>query len=189
MSSPGDHEKSAKNRVTEKAGLAVLLADAKGRFQAPDTAAKKELLKHFGLGEDSANYGAQSFDAVYSDTPVPTLTAGNVAQFAERLHIVEMKTTKKPIPDSSLAGFFFGATEREYKLAEKLGDRFRFAFVVLNAWADKKETIPNAYGRPFAVLLTHDELVVRTQTKRVQFQVNLKSKKAGAKVSPDDFVV
>lgn len=181
MSSPGDHEKSAKNRVTEKAGLAVLLADAKGRFQAPDTATKKELLKHLGLKDETANYGAQSFDAVYSDKPLPPLTPENVARYADRLHIVEMKTTKKPIPDSSLAGFFFGATEREYKLAEKLGDRFRFAFVVLND--------DNALGRPFAVLLTHEELEKRTQTKRVQFQVNLKSRKAGAKPSPRDFVV
>ncbi len=118
MSSAGDHEKSAKNRVTEKAGLAVLLADAKGRFQAPDTATKKELLKHLGLKDETANYGAQSFDAVYSDKPVPALTPENVGRYADRLHIVEMKTTKKPIPDSSLAGFFFGATEREYKLAE-----------------------------------------------------------------------
>lgn len=181
MSSSGDHEKSAKNRVTEKAGLAVLLDDKQGRFQAPDTATKKALLKHIGLGEDSAAYGAQSFDAVYSDKPLPNLTADNVGQYADRLHIVEMKTTKKPIPDSSLAGFFFGATEREYKLAQKLGDRFRFAFVVLND--------DNALGRPFAVLLTHNELESRTQTKRVQFQVNLISRKAGAKPSAGDFVV
>lgn len=181
MSSAGDHEKSAKNRVTEKDGLKVLLADAKGRFQAPDTVTKKELLRHLGLGEDTANYGAQSFDAVYSDEPLPPLTRENVAGYADRLHIVEMKTTRKPIPDSSLAGFFFGATDREYKLAQKLGDRFRFAFVVLND--------SNALGRPFAVLLTHDELEARTQNKRVQFQVNLKSRKAGAKPSPQDFVV
>lgn len=170
MSSAGDHEKSAKNRVTEKAGLVVLLADP--RFQAPDTATKKELLKHFGLGEDIARYGAQSFDAVYSDNPLPALTVDNVGEHAARLHIVEMKTTKKPIADSALAGFFFGATDREYALARRLGDRFRFAFVVLNN--------SNAYGRPFARLVTHDELEAMTHAKRVQFQVNLKSKKNAA---------
>lgn len=73
-------------------------------------------------------------------------------------------------------------------MAQKLGDRFRFAFVVLNDKRDKKGN-PNTYGRPFAVLLTHDELVARTQTKRVQFQVNLKSRKAGAKALATDFVV
>lgn len=174
-----DHGKSARNRVTEKAGLVVLLADA--RFQSPDNDAKKALLAHMGLGADIASYGAQSFDAVFSDNPLPPLTAANIAGYANLLRIVEMKTTKKPIADSALAGFFFGATEREYALARRLGDRFRFAFVVLNN--------ANAYGKPFARLVSHDELESMTQTKRVQFQVNLKSKKAGAKATPQDFVV
>jgi hypothetical protein len=179
MTDAGDHGKSARNRVTEKAGLVVLLADP--RFQAPDTATKKELLKHFGLGEDIAQYGAQSFDAVYSDETLPTLTEGNIGAFAKQLRLVEMKTTKKPIGDSALAGFFFGATEREYALASRLGDRFRFAFVVLNN--------ANTYGRPFARLVSHAELEAMTHAKRVQFQVNLKSKKSGAKAAPGDFVV
>jgi hypothetical protein len=76
-----------------------------------------------------------------------------------------MKTTKKPIKDASLAGFFFGATQREYDLAAKLGDRFRFAFVVLNS--------ANIYGKPFGVLLTLSELEERTRSKRIQYQVNL----------------
>ena len=76
-----------------------------------------------------------------------------------------MKTTKKPIKDAGLAGFFFGATQREYNLATTLGDKFRFAFVVLNS--------ANAYGKPFAVLLTLSELEHRTRSKRIQYQVNL----------------
>ena len=83
--------------------------------------------------------------------------------------LVEMKTTKKPIKDSSLAGFFFGATQREYDLAAKLGDKFRFAFVVLNS--------NNIYNKPFAVLLTLQELEIRTRSKRIQYQVNLWNKK------------
>ena len=62
-------------------------------------------------------------------------------------------------------GFFFGATQREYDLAAKLGDKFRFAFVVLNS--------ANAFGKPFAVLLTLSELEYRTRAKRIQYQVNL----------------
>lgn len=179
MSFAGDHKKSAKNRVTERAGLVVLLSDT--RFQAPDTATKKELLKHLGLGEDIALYGARSFDAVYSDQPLPKLTVGNVGEHIDRLHIVEMKTTEAPITDSSLASFFFGATEREYALARRLGDRFRFAFVVMNN--------ANVYGRPFARLVTHEQLESMTLRKRIQYQVDLKSKKDAAKASPDDFVV
>ena len=83
----------------------------------------------------------------------------------EQIVLVEMKTTKKPIKDAGLAGFFFGATQREYDLAAKLGDKFRFAFVVLNS--------ANVYGKPFAVLLTLTELEHRTRAKRIQYQVNL----------------
>ena len=83
----------------------------------------------------------------------------------DQIVLVEMKTTKKPIKDAGLAGFFFGATQREYDLAAKLGERFRFAFVVLNS--------ANAYGKPFAVLLTLEELEHRTRSKRIQYQVNL----------------
>jgi hypothetical protein len=78
-----------------------------------------------------------------------------------------MKATKKPVRDRALNGFFFGATEREYNLARTLGDRFVFAFVVLNN--------DNVFGAPFFVLLTIDELNARTKNRRVQFQVNLRT--------------
>jgi hypothetical protein len=89
------------------------------------------------------------------DAAFPTLT------------MIEMKTTRKPIKNASLLGFFFGATEREYDMARTLGDRYSFAFVVLND--------TNDYGRPFAVLLTLDEVERRTQKRRVQYQVNFRS--------------
>jgi hypothetical protein len=52
-------------------------------------------------------------------------------------------------------------------MARTLGDRFLFAFVVLNK--------ANDYGRPFAVLLTLDEVERRTQKRRIQYQVNFRS--------------
>jgi hypothetical protein len=66
-----------------------------------------------------------------------------------------------------LNGFFFGATEREYEMARTLGERYLFAFVVLSG--------ANEYGRPFAVLLTLDEVERRTRKRRVQYQVNFRS--------------
>ncbi|HZD80269.1 MAG TPA: hypothetical protein VE646_09550 [Actinomycetota bacterium] len=75
-----------------------------------------------------------------------------------------MKTTRKRIRDESLLGFFFGATEREYDMARTLGDRYLFAFIVLND--------TNDYGRSFAVLLPLDEVERRTQKRRIQYQVN-----------------
>ncbi len=78
-----------------------------------------------------------------------------------------MKTTRKPIRDAALNGFFFGATERERAMARALGDRYRFAFVVLND--------ANVYGRPFAVLLPLDEVERRTREWRVQYQVSFRT--------------
>lgn len=160
---PGDHGKSKRNRIVEKAGLKdVLLRDK--RFQAPTTETKKAILKALGLG-DTKLYGPQSFDAIMLPQATEVVDGVTLPKYLDQIVLVEMKTTKKPIKDASLAGFFFGATQREYDLAAKLGDRFRFAFVVLNS--------ANAYGKPFAVLLTLQELEHRTRSKRIQYQVNL----------------
>ena len=64
-----------------------------------------------------------------------------------------------------MEGFFFGVTESELNLAEKLGDRYLFAFVVLNS--------ANVYKEEFFVLLTLDQLNARIRSKRTQFQVTL----------------
>ncbi len=163
MEDLGDHGKSKRNRVVEKAGLQdVLLKDP--RFQAPSTETKKALLKALGLG-DTKLYGPQSFDAIMLPQATELIDQTTLPRYLEQIVLVEMKTTKKPIKDAALAGFFFGATQREYDLATKLGDKFRFAFVMLNS--------ANAYGKPFAVLLTLPELEHRTRSKRVQYQVNL----------------
>jgi hypothetical protein len=175
---PGDHGKSKRNRIVEKAGLKdVLLKDP--RFQAPTTETKKAILKALGLG-DTKLYGPQSFDAIMLPEPTELINESTLPRHLEQIVLVEMKTTKKPIKDAGLAGFFFGATQREYDLAAKLGDRFRFAFVVLNP--------DNTYGKPFAVLLTLQELEHRTRTKRIQYQVNLWNAK-DAKGTKSSFVI
>lgn len=163
MEEHGDHGKSKRNRIVEKAGLKdVLLKDK--RFQTPTTKTKKAILQGLGLG-DTKFYGPQSFDAIMLPQATELIDQTTLPCYLEQIVLVEMKTTKKPIKDAALAGFFFGATQREYDLAAKLGDKFRFAFVVLNS--------ANAYGKPFAVLLTLSELEHRTRAKRVQYQVNL----------------
>ena len=84
--------------------------------------------------------------------PEPAINAANVEGVFEQLTLVEMKVTKKPIRDETLNGFFFGATERERAMATKLGDKYCFAFVVLSD--------QNTHGKPFAVLLSLQELSV-----------------------------
>lgn len=178
MEDLGDHGKSKRNRLVEKAGLQdVLLKDS--RFQAPTTETKKAILKGLGLG-DTNLYGPQSFDAIMLPQAEPTVEAATLPRYLDQIILVEMKTTKKPIKDASLAGFFFGATQREYDLAAKLGDRFRFAFVVLNS--------ANIYGKPFAVLLTLQELEHRTRSKRIQYQVNLWNAKESQNAPPGSVI-
>jgi hypothetical protein len=73
---------------------------------------------------------------------------------------VELKTTKKYLPESP-KGFFFGATENEFNFGKALGDKFRFCFVCLNERS------------PSHAMLTVDELELLIRTRRIQFQINL----------------
>lgn len=154
--------KSLSNKRTEKAGLRLLLSDP--RFQVVDLPTKRRILELVGR---PGTFGTQTFDVVMTPEPVPPITTQNVDAFFPDLRLVEMKTTRKSVRNASLEGFFFGATEREYEMARALGDRYLFAFIVL--------TGANDYGRPFAVLLTLDEVQRRTRVQRVQYQVNFHS--------------
>jgi hypothetical protein len=155
-------EKSRSNRRTESEGLSLLLADA--RFQVLSTPAKRKVIE---LLLEKGAFGIQTFDVVMSPSPVEPIDDSNIERLLPSLTLVEMKTTRKPIKDGSLNGFFFGATEREYDMARALGSRYAFAFVVLNK--------DNVYGRPFAVLLSLEQVEERTRAKRTQFQVNFRS--------------
>jgi len=154
--------KSLENKRTENAGLSFLLVDK--RVQAISAVAKQAVLDAFGV---EGSFGPQTFDAVMTTAPVEPLGVAKFASHIEDLTLLEMKTTRKPIKNANLNGFFFGATEREYELATHLGDRYRFAFVVLSS--------ENDYGQFFAVLLPLREVARRTRARRVQYQVNFKT--------------
>jgi hypothetical protein len=151
--------KSLSNKRTEKVGLGLLLRDP--RFQVVDLRTKRRILQLIGK---PGSFGTQTFDAVMTPEPVSQITFDNVDVHFPTLRLVEMKTTRKKVRNERLEGFFFGATEREYEMARALGDRYLFAFIVLNE--------ANDYGRPFAVLLTLEEVLRRTRVQRVQYQVN-----------------
>ena len=127
-------------------------------------AIKNRILELLGVAE----YGNRAFDAIMTRVPSPPVTLGNVDALISDLHVIEMKTTRKVIADGSLAGYWFGATEREFELAARLPEQHLFAFVVLSA--------VNVYERPFFVLLTLAQLQ-RILGKRIQFQINLTKEK------------
>ncbi|MEO8424953.1 MAG: hypothetical protein ABI595_13715 [Actinomycetota bacterium] len=154
--------KSLTNKGTENKGLALLLTDP--RFQAVSVVTKRRILEQIGI---EGAFGIQTFDAIMTDVPQAPITLENVDQYLNTMRLIEMKTTRKPIVSAELRNFFFGATEREYAMAKALGDRYLFAFIVLND--------ANKYGRPFAALLSLEEVERRTRARRIQFQVNFRS--------------
>lgn len=162
--------KSRSNRRTENSALSLLLQDR--RFQAVDRVTKLQIVDALPV---KGEWGVQTFDAVMTPEPTEAINVMNVRSHLDDLRLVEMKSTRKPVKDSNLNGFFFGATEREYAMAAALGDRYLFAFIVLNS--------ENVYGRPFTVLLTLDQVVSRTRAKRTQFQVNFRTQMDGEPVT------
>lgn len=163
MSREASYGKTKLNNVSEDSALRVLLDDADLFFQRPDSKVRKRILQLLGAGE----FSHRAFDLVQTDVSIPPLNLENVADFIDRVTLIEVKATKKAIEDENLHGFFFGATDNEYRLATHLGNRFKFAFVVL---------APKGERKPFFVLLTMAEVDVRTRTKRVQYQVNFKGR-------------
>ena len=133
-------------------------------------ATKRRILELIGIDRLLRNSDVRSrHDASVARSPI---TLETVDDHFSTLTLVEMKTTKRAITDQSLHGFFFGATAAGVRDGERpSGPRYCFAFVVLN------ET--NAFGKPFAVLLTLEEVEQRTHARRVQYQVNFKSGHSG----------
>lgn len=86
--------------------------------------------------------------------------AGFIQTYLEDIILVELKTTKKYLPENP-KGFFFGATENEFNFGKILGPRFRFCFVSLNE-----------KGSSYA-FLTLEELEERIKNRRIQYQINL----------------
>jgi hypothetical protein len=163
---PTKFDKSMLNSAMEKLGLSVLLSDV--RFQIATLPVKRrilELIQEAGLG--SGGFGIQTFDALMTPEPRPPITRDTVDDLFAELVFLEMKTTRKPIRNAALSGFFFGATERERAMARALGSRYLFAFVVLS--------VDNDFGRPFAVLLPIEEVERRIGDWRVQYQVSFRN--------------
>lgn len=79
---------------------------------------------------------------------------------AKSIRLIELKTTEKYLPNAP-KGFFFGATQNEFDLAELLGDRFAFCFVRLNERSKGFD------------LLTLSEVNKLKVTDRIQHQINL----------------
>lgn len=144
------------NNITEKEGVNYLIENTTGFFKI-DLATKKELLDLLKI----EHRFLQAFDLIYLPKMVgKTIDENFIKTYLEDIILVELKTTKKYLPENP-KGFFFGATENEFNFGKILGARFRFCFVSLNE-----------KGSSFA-FLTLEELEERIKNRRIQYQINL----------------
>ena len=141
-----------KNNITETSAVDFLLA-SDTRFRQPGKDERKEILKRFGL---PATF-SRAFDLVL----LPLLESTDIISTPiEKIILIELKTTQKKLANNP-DGFFFGATENEFNLADKLGEQYRFCFISLHS-----------ESRSYA-MLTSEELKPKIKTKRLQYQINL----------------
>lgn len=144
------------NNITEKEGVNYIIENYTGFFKI-DLTTKKELLDLLKISHKFL----QSFDLIYiPDMVNKIITSDYLQTYLEDIILVELKTTKKYLPENP-KGFFFGATENEFNFGELLGEKFRFCFVCLN---EKSLSIS---------LQTIPELEKRIKNRRIQFQINL----------------
>jgi hypothetical protein len=144
------------NNVTEKEGVNFLIENYSGFFKI-DLNTKKELLDLLKI----EHRFVQAFDLIYLPEMVgKTVDSDFLKIYLEDIILVELKTTKKYLPENP-KGFFFGATENEFNFGKILGDRFRFCFVSLHE-----------KGSSYS-LKTIEELEKIVRNKRIQYQINL----------------
>ena len=144
------------NNVTEKEGINFLIENYTGFFKI-DLATKKELLDLLKI----EHRFLQAFDLIYVPEMVGKIVdAGFIQIYLDDIILIELKTTKKYLPENP-KGFFFCATENEFNFGKILGSRFRFCFVSLNE-----------KGSSYA-FLTLEELEGMIKNRRIQYQINL----------------
>jgi hypothetical protein len=156
MSTEESFKLSLLNFVTEKQGIDYLIEEQTGFFLV-DKPTKRVLLDKLNL---SHSY-LRSFDMVF----IPRMKGvvfkeQYIETHLDELIFVELKTTKKYLPESP-KGFFFGATEKEFNFGKLVGDKFKFCLVCLN---------PES---PSYTMLTLEELDKIVKIKRIQYQINL----------------
>lgn len=145
----------AKNKATQIAALAFLREQMKG-FYVPTKTEKTKLLDLLGV----SHRFAQTYDGI-------RMNVENFAeiQCAKDFDLLELKATNKCLP-SMPQGFFFGMTENEEMLLKVFEEKYFLCLVCVH---------PKSSGYK---LVGWDELKSLTQNKRVQYQINLKSKAA-----------
>lgn len=155
MASELSYKITISNNLTEKEGIKILKENDKSVFEV-DSEVKKEILRYFGLD----NKYIRSFDLIRLKN-YKTLNAINneiIIENLENIELIELKTTKKKLKNFP-RGFFFGATQNEFDIANLLGDTYKFCFISLSC---------NSFQ--YMSLLELERII---KNKRIQYQINL----------------
>ena len=154
MASVQSYTITLENNKSEKEAIDFLLK-SNSEFICPDKDSRKKLLEIFNI---DSKY-SRAFDLI--------LIAGHTnleeviqLESLDDVVFVELKTTKKKLPNLP-KGFFFGATQSEFEIAEQLGEKYQFCFVSLH---------PESNGYK---LVSLEKLKTLIRSKRIQYQINL----------------
>jgi hypothetical protein len=142
------------NNKSEKEAINFLI-QSNMEFLNPDKESRKFIMEKMNIPSKFS----RAFDLIMIRGRNNKLQNIELSNF-EELTLIELKTTKKKLPNLP-KGFFFGATESEFQLARLMKDKYKFCFVSIH-----KDSL--SYS-----LLTLDELDKIIKTKRIQYQINL----------------
>ena len=141
------------NQKREKRGFDLLAKKIQG-FYVPTSAEKESLLRILGI---SSRF-RQTFDAI-------RLNVANYSEVksAQDFDLIELKVTDECLPDLP-HGFFFGLTDNEEMLLKVFEGKYFLCLVCLH---EKTKDYR---------LLSWNDLQKLIQNKRIQYQINLRSK-------------
>lgn len=145
------------NNRTESEGSDFVLNSCPDVF-LPDAAGRTAVMNALGLKRELR----RAFDLIRVEGAKADHNQLGIAN-PQLITLIELKTTKKHLPNNPF-GFFFGATANEFEVATTLGKQFQFGFVCLH---------PECKSVRFLSLADLEPLI---QSKRIQFQVNLRRK-------------
>jgi len=157
MASAQSYEITLKNNITEKEAMSFLMENDLS-FIEPDRESRKAILQHFGL---SSKY-MRAFDLIQVDGHINS-EKKFILNPQDKITLIEIKSTKKKLENNPY-GFFFGATENEFSIANKLGENYKFCFVCLHPETKSYAT------------LSINQVEDIISNKRIQYQINLQSK-------------
>ena len=145
-------EQNIKNLKTEKEGIRVLKS-LNSNFLVPTTEERKHIYKKFKI--DYSKY-SRSVDGI-----ILNVNSIDEIKSLDDFLFVEIKTTKSKSVKELPFGVFFGFTKNEEDLFESLKNyRLCIVHVILQKY----------------YLLDHNEYLSLIQNKRIQYQINFKSK-------------